>query len=314
MDKNEDKYGLYINFQKIPETVINEIPMIQLEDFKVAVNRVLAGKMKEFSEGLWNRISMVPGTTFIILDASLNPNITGLIAEFKNWPKDIKDLIEVSCFAEYENIMPFDSKSRNIDYVHFTVRSILANCPGPLILADYSILESKIPEPYPYPDNLHISHLHVMENEQILNTTTLEQSRHIISLGYAPETGDMHYYVFPGDDESVVFKSNSPTLGIESYNLACDYVEDISRIVPAWSLVGLLKLLPKAIIPEPYRNTRFHPVLEFNVGKFYCAYVNDLNASQAIEMFGSESPINAVIMMLDWIKEKGYEQSNSVQH
>lgn len=73
--------------------------------------------------------------------------------------------------------------------------------------------------------------------------TTIEQSNKFLELGLNPESADMHYYIYPKENNRFGLY-----VGYDPHE-ALDYVKrDIYDYVPAWSFSALLRLMPERVV------------------------------------------------------------------
>lgn len=149
----------------------------------------------------------------------------------------------------------------------------------------------------------------------MIHYTTIEQSKHLLSLGLYPSSADMYYqYVLP--------KSNKlhhvPTIGepvesLEWYNKG--YIlggknKPMSLeefCVPCWSLEALLEAMPKEITDEYDSKGGLGMCAAYNSSWGWIVYYTNEDAdSQAIHEEQGNTLLEATYNMVCWLLEEGY--------
>lgn len=132
----------------------------------------------------------------------------------------------------------------------------------------------------------------------IKSYTSIEQSRGLLGAGLDPNTADMRFFRI--DDE--YFPDFKP------YKESAEK----TKTPPCWSMARLIALLPETIIVNPKSRLRKRFNLEitklepwrYAVG-YYCGhYPND---EAIIEFDCMESPLDALVDLLEWVMIYGYE-------
>ena len=126
--------------------------------------------------------------------------------------------------------------------------------------------------------------------------TSIPQSKHLLELGLDPNTGDMNWW---GND----------ALGIEYTLDLLPYKERsvFHHCLPAWTLPGLLKLMPKNT-NETYH--LFSSMMADQLGSWVCDrskyYMGaDGRNKRDYECFKSDNPITAAYEMVCYLLEQG---------
>lgn len=115
-------------------------------------------------------------------------------------------------------------------------------------------------------------------------STTIEQSKKLLELGIDPSTSDMYW------DSNTLPPIVFPMLFENDVQNDYEYMQE-NGLIPAWSLLALLKLIP-TIDEETY-------ILSGTTdGGCICEH------SATSVMFQEKEPIDAVFKMVVWLKEK----------
>lgn len=129
--------------------------------------------------------------------------------------------------------------------------------------------------------------------------TTVLQSERLIGLGLRPETSDCYYNVVES-----CFEFRSSISDVEKY----DYVsrsftsEDMSYLVPCWSLNRLMEMLPSHI----WFDGSCHTLVMSNRGVCYIDYDRDSFAGDYFDINGIGNMYGGVVDLIEWLIGKGY--------
>ncbi|MCM1220082.1 MAG: hypothetical protein NC548_36885 [Lachnospiraceae bacterium] len=126
-------------------------------------------------------------------------------------------------------------------------------------------------------------------------STSIEQSRRLLSCGVDPKTADM------------VWLNRGQYPAFLSFNEGCNRAIPEVGDVPAWSLSALLALLPKEIYDDDTDSYYFSLSKEFPLSEEYgVAYIPCWEKGDAIVRKRYDSPIEACVQMIEWLCESGY--------
>lgn len=115
--------------------------------------------------------------------------------------------------------------------------------------------------------------------------TSKEQSKKLIELGIDVNTADMFWtYDFTVND-------------INGINVISNKLKPEENDIPCWSLSALLDVLPKYI-------GDYSKCLYYDVGGYYCGYMDDGNFMLTIEETNADNPIDACVEMILKLHEK----------
>lgn len=121
--------------------------------------------------------------------------------------------------------------------------------------------------------------------------TSVEQSQHLLDLGLKPETADMEIEIFKGD--------NSISGYVSKGYWETDISEELTELIPAWSLHRLKCLLPTKI---PYESGYLTTEIINNVNLMF---ITDTSEQRVIS-FIHENLYESMIKCIEWLIKEDY--------
>ena len=145
--------------------------------------------------------------------------------------------------------------------------------------------------------------------------TSIEQAKHLLSLGLDPSSADMHYqYVLPKSDkihhvptigepvESLEWYNKGYTLGCKNKPLSLE-----EFCVPCWSLEALLDAMPKEITDEYDSKGSLGMCVCYNSSWEWVVYYSNADADcSSIHEEQGNTLLEAAYNMVYWLLEQGY--------
>ena len=128
------------------------------------------------------------------------------------------------------------------------------------------------------------------------NNTNLPQSK-VLAAILPIESADMKWFV-PADNEGEFVEEVSLIKYKSEYNLFEKVTDwDDTPYIPCWSLTALLDILPDYI-------GDYSKCLYYDVGKYYCGFMDDGDFMTTVEETSADTPIDACYEMIVKLHEK----------
>lgn len=136
------------------------------------------------------------------------------------------------------------------------------------------------------------------------NYTSKEQSKKLIELGIDPNTGDGYYKCIDEDLYDLVPKSYQEW----SENYKGSLIRKETSVIPAWSLVGLLKLMPKVISIKAGEYSAYFYFLEWQFANDNSLRYVGNDRKCLIDIYSDhdynyKDEIDTAVEMIVWLKE-----------
>lgn len=130
-------------------------------------------------------------------------------------------------------------------------------------------------------------------------STTIEQSKRLMSIGLNPETADMSIPIIDNPEYCC---------SARAYKNWNDFFKYKRLVIPSWSLSRLLELLPTEIPDNKKGFDPYHP--ELIIKPFgYIVSIRRATSDCLVGTHIEDSPIECCISMIDWlIKNKRFNK------